>query len=365
MVDFEVFYRSADRLIDGQNLYRIESDGDYVFKYAPTSALYFSPFLALPLNIAKVTYWLFLCFCIFSVYYLAGKLYLKVLIRSWPKDVNSIIIVAFAAVFIHLERELVLGQVNWLLLFLYLLMVMAYSENKHMMTALILAFTLFIKPFGLIFLPYFILKKKFKTLAWLALFFTIFFLLPLIFYTVSEYAAQLRGWFHELTIEMGNKQDLHSLRIHTIFSILVRYTPLYFISFGPAGKMVYQILVLAMVALAVLWYIRMGREKGSSENENFALLIALIPLIAFTNDNAFLFLTPVIIFVLSKFDKLNMLVKFLFCAGLLLQGANIHDLWGAELSLKIQDWSLVAIGAILILLIMFFLRFGKLKSNSE
>lgn len=356
MVDFEVFYRTAERMADGQNLYRIESDGDYVFKYAPASALYFLPFLALPLNVAKIIFWLILSICVFYVYYLSGRLFLKPHIRYWPRDANSIIFVAFAAIFIHLERELVLGQVNWLLLCLYLLMITAYSRDKQILTGLILAFTLFIKPFGLIFLPYFILKRRYKTIGWFILFFLVLFLLPLIFYSFPEYVAQLRGWVHELSIEMGNKQDLHSQRIHTIFSILVRYTPLYFISFGPAIKLVYQVIVLSLLALAVLWFIRMGRKKRSSENESLALLIALIPLIAFTNDNAFLFLTPGIVFTLSRFDRLGMFEKFFLCAGLLFQGANIHDLWGAELSLKIQDWSLVAIGAVMIILVMFLMK---------
>ena len=58
--DFEVYYRSALRLLGGDNLYRIESDGHFVFKYSPACAMMFIPFTIFPFSIAKVLYWIFL-----------------------------------------------------------------------------------------------------------------------------------------------------------------------------------------------------------------------------------------------------------------------------------------------------------------
>ena len=46
LVDFEVYFRTAGRMLDGSELYRIESDGHFVYKYAPSAALYFLPFLS-------------------------------------------------------------------------------------------------------------------------------------------------------------------------------------------------------------------------------------------------------------------------------------------------------------------------------
>ena len=43
--DFEVYYKAADRILHSQNLYGISADGHYVFKYSPTSAIYFIPFI--------------------------------------------------------------------------------------------------------------------------------------------------------------------------------------------------------------------------------------------------------------------------------------------------------------------------------
>ena len=48
MVDLEVYYRAAERLVDGGDLYRgVEEDPyfHYVFKYSPPAALLFVPFI--------------------------------------------------------------------------------------------------------------------------------------------------------------------------------------------------------------------------------------------------------------------------------------------------------------------------------
>jgi len=52
--DFLVYYRAAERLLDGQNLYRIMSDGHYIFKYSPVSAVYFVPISLLSVALTKV-----------------------------------------------------------------------------------------------------------------------------------------------------------------------------------------------------------------------------------------------------------------------------------------------------------------------
>ena len=56
MRDFEVNYRAGERLRAGESLYRT-SDGHYMFKYFPSSALLYVPFSLLPLPVAKVLWY--------------------------------------------------------------------------------------------------------------------------------------------------------------------------------------------------------------------------------------------------------------------------------------------------------------------
>lgn len=361
MVDYEVFYKAAQHIFAGSELYQIEEDGHFVFKYSPTSSIYFIPFIVFPFSISKIIYWLFLCALMVTGAFLAGKLYLSDVYRSNPRKYNNVILLSILAVGVHIQRELTLGQVNWVLLVFYLWIASSYINNKTLQISLGLAISIFIKPFGLIFLPYLIWKRKTKTLSYFILFSIVLLLLPLLFYSFMEYQNLLIEWMNELTTELGNKQDIAAPRVHTIFSLLIRYTPLYFFSFSSLGTLVYQVIVVLLIGLAIIWFVRIGKGLKFAEAENFALLIALIPLIASTSEDAFLFLFPAILINFRDINLMNRFEKIIFITGLVFQGANIWEIWGPNLTEIFLDLSVVAIGAVLIIAIMFRLRYKKMK----
>lgn len=91
--------------------------------------------------------------------------------------------------------------------------------------------------------------------------------------------------------------------------------------------------------------------------------LALVPLLAYTNENAFLFITPLMVIILGQFNKLKLYEKVIFIAGIVLQGGNIRDM-GKKLCDLFLDYSVVSIGAILILIILFISRYRNYKSFS-
>ncbi len=364
MTDFKVFYNAAERIIHGSNLYQVKADGHFVFKYSPTSALYFTPFVLFHLFTAKVLYWLLLSLLVVTAYYLLGKLFLQEIRDHSPLRFNNLILISFAAVSVHIIRELFLGQVNWVLLVFYLWMILAFVKQRPFQIALSLALSIFIKPFGLIFIPYLLLKRQTKALLYFVAISVFLFLIPLIFYDVSFYIGQLKGWLTEIIAEMGNKQALGAAADHTLFSVLYRYTPLRIVELSKAGTIIYQMLVLAGLGLAVLWFIKMGEGLGFAGQEDLALLVALIPLLAFTNENAFLFLVPAIVANLRLFRVMKLWEKIIFIAGIILLGGNIYEVWGNRLTQLILDYSVVAIGAILIIFVMFSVRYRRFRLSS-
>lgn len=360
MVDYEVFYKAAQRIFHGSNLYQVKADGHFVFKYSPTSSIYFLPFILFSLSVSKIIYWIFLSMMFVSASFLAGKLYLPEITKSNPRKYNSIILLAIASVGVHLQREITLGQVNWVLLVFYLLTALAYVNKKQVRTSIIIATSVFIKPFGFIFLPYFIWRKNFKEIGLFVVFSVLLLFLPLLFYSYSEYQIQFLAWINELTTELGNKQDLASPRIHTIFSLLIRYTPLYFITFNAISIFIYQLVVITLLGFVVMWFFKMGKGLKFAEAENFALLIALIPLLAATSEDAYLFLFPVIVIGFRDFHLMSILEKIILTAGVIFQGLNIWELWGPKLFTTFLDFSMVSIGAILIVGILFRIRHKKM-----
>lgn len=363
MHDLEVYYRTAARLVQGEELYRIEADGHYVYKYSPTAAIYFIPFLLLPFSVAKVLYWVLLT-CLTAV---AFQLFYRMIV---PQDVeetntkkqNMVLLLAFLAVGVHLHREWHLGQANLLLLGIYIFLIWSMVQDKPLMAGLLLALSLFIKPFGLIFFPYLLLKQRYKTTLYTTGFIVLLGFLPFVFYpSVGAFKHLYLSWFQELAIELKAKQSLLADGNHTIFSVVARYTPLQHVLNSASAIKIYQFIMLGLIGSLFLLFSRWGHYLPQHKVPELSFLTALIPLFAFTSENAFLFSAPCIIYLLYHYQMLSLAGKVILVLACLLIGANIRDAVGADLFGYFQGLSVYTFGAVLLLILMFVLRYKKRK----
>jgi len=358
MHDLEVYYRTAARLVQGQELYRIKAHGHYVFKYSPISAIYFIPFLLLPFTVAKVGYWLLLTFLvgfILNIFYKLTACTEEV--STLFRQKNTVLLLTFIAVVTHIHREWHLGQVNLLLLALYVSTLHSLIYKKYKIAAFTLAFSLFIKPFGLIFLPYLFLKKKYQTLLYTTIFVLVLGLLPLLFYpSLAAFKQLYLSWFQELAIELRAKQSLLNAGNHTIFSVIARYTPLRNLLSGATAARFYQLSMLGLIGFILLFFIQKGRHLRRSLVAEGAVLIALIPLFAFTSINAFLFSAPCLVFLLYNFPQLPAKGKIALAVACILIGGNIRDLMGKRIFDLLENNSTYTLGTLILLGLMFYLR---------
>jgi hypothetical protein len=348
MVDFQVFYKAGQRILRGENLYRHVEDGFYEYKYGPVAAFLFSPFAPLPRSVASVAYWFFLAGV------LTGNLFLCLrLVRpdygALPRArVGGVVLLAALTEATHLIAELHLGQVNQLLLALYLLMALALMKRRPIAFALPMAASLYLKPFALAFVPYLLLKKRHRELAWVAVLAIALGLAPLLVFGPGELVRQYRGWMDAIALEMASKTDLLRPANHTLFSVAVRYSPLRLLPMtGPILFWVRLGIVGALGALMVA-FMRWGRAVERPEPAEFALLLSLIPLLAYTSSNAF-GSTMLALFVLFfAFGRLGPGWRVAIALGALLLGGNHWDLWGKELFVLFEQLSLVTVGAVLL-----------------
>ncbi|WP_026464060.1 glycosyltransferase 87 family protein [Adhaeribacter aquaticus] len=357
MHDLEVYYKTASRIVKGQALYRIAEDGHYVFKYSPTAGIYFIPFLVVPFSIAKIIYWVLLTlFTILGLRQLYCFLNEKSL-ELQAAGANAIILLSFLVVGAHLHREWHLGQVNLVLLLIYILLIKSIIARKSRLTGLLLGFSLFLKPFGLIFFPYLIFKKQFKAVIWTLLFLLLLGLLPFVFYpSVKSFEHLYGSWIEELAIELGAKQDLLASGNHTIFSVLARFTPIHYLLTSPTTIRVYQLVVVALIGLSMLWFLLKGKQLANNIFPELAILISLIPLFAFTSYNAFLFAMPCVIFLLYYFATFSVGERVLIIVGCVLIGGNIRDLTGSGLFKMLEANSVYTFGTVLLIVMMFIYR---------
>ncbi len=363
LADLEVYFKAAQRISQGMKLYRYVEDGHYIFKYSPTSAIYFIPLIILDFEIAKVIYWLLLTFLIVLGFIKCIKLLEPSLLNdARKKQFNWIVIGVIFSLAIHFLRELHLGQVNYLLFFIYLSAVSDYLNGKKYYPYLI-AISLFLKPFALIFIPYLLLKKEFKGIALISVGIVALAILPLFFYgSIDTTLQQYVAWMNELKIELSHKQGLLQNSNHTIFSVVARYTPLQLIVESPTAAKVYQLILLSLLGLFVFSFIRLQQKATITSDRkllialDFAMLISLIPLLAFTSENAFIYTMFLVFVIIIYFNRMLLAEKIVAVIGLLFIGGNFAEVIGKKLSQRLDEISLISVGAIILLFLIYKLR---------
>jgi hypothetical protein len=361
MSDFHVYYKAAQRVVHGENLFRPVEDGFYHFKYSPTSAIFFIPFSVLPYSSAKVAYWFFLCILICLGLYMGLKM-----LEPEPADrkdhsrTNSFILLSALVVSVHFFRELELGQVNHVLLVLYISTLFLFWKKKSACLGAIWSASLFLKPFSLVFLPWWGLLKKWKIILIFAAGAVFWGMLPVVFYGFSGLRGQYDGWFTEMAIELSHKQSLLAPGNHTVFSVLARYTPLRFTPIVTTYANVYQAVVT--LAIGMLFLVMYKKREGIDKPIVLegAFLISLIPLFAFTSYNAFGFVELSVMIILFYFKKLSVPLRITAISGMALSGGNIYEIMGRKMWAVINNLSLVGIGAMLLLVVLFCMRNRKI-----
>ncbi|MAZ94030.1 MAG: hypothetical protein CMF58_06370 [Lentimicrobiaceae bacterium] len=358
MSDYKVYHRTAKRIVNKENIYSVKQDGHYVFKYSTTSGIYFIPISFIPLKYAKYIYWLaltiLLCIGVNVLYKLIDNKY------KIGANKNSIIILSIIAVIAHIFRELHLGQVNMLLLVMYITLIYFLQQKSKILFALMLSISVFLKPFGLIFFPYLLIKKEYKIILTSLIFIFILALLPLLFYpNWHDFSNLYFDWINELKVELNKKQALLADGNHTVFSVFARYTPLKFIIVNQIIEKVYQALVLIIIGAGLFIEFR-KKNHNSDIVYQMILLISIIPLLAFTTYNLFIFELPIILYLIYFFKDLNITQKIMVVIGCILIGGNIHEITGSALRDYLIGISVYTFGTISLITALILFKNAKL-----
>jgi hypothetical protein len=363
MSDLEVYHKTAERLLQGEELYRsVEEDPyeHYVYKYSPPCALFFIPFVITGFSISKILYWAFLTFILGHSLVTLKDIFLngqKTNIKIAGRFILAILIIGT-----HFFRELHLGQVNLVLLWLYILTLFSSKNSKPGWAGATLAISLFIKPFGLILIPFILLTGRFREVLYTLGFVIILFVIPFFFYlNIHDYLALYSSWFTELGIELGDKQDLLAVGNHTIFSVLARYSPISLVSLDGYNRTIYQLVLLVIIAAIILWYLFKNRNP-EGHTRIYIVLISLIPLLAFTSYNAFIFTLPLLTYLLFHFREMKGFYRILFILSCIFIGGNIYDLVGRNMfdlfwEISVYSWGTLG------LLICLFANWNLFKEN--
>jgi hypothetical protein len=354
MVDFRVNYQAGARLAAGEPLYRTE-DGHFMFKYLPFSALVYLPLSLLPLEAAKLIWYITLVGGAIALFHLSRTLTAGGGTASMALYVFPPLILAK-----FFLREMALGQINILVTLILLGMVWflkptlsgEYLNTKR--AGLLWGLATALKPYAAIFLPYFIMTKRWAALGAGGAAILLALLLPTIFYGPRGNLALLREWASTLfqstpTLFLSNDNI-------SIIAFFMKWTHSQEVSLLLTGT------AIGILAVLVLLMIRAGSRARAPVVLECSLLLTLIPLVSPLGwDYTLLMSVLAVTLIVKNYFRYSRPAHAVLVANFCIIALSIYDLMGRPIYGAFMAWSILTINFLIVIGFLLALRFKGLE----
>ena len=354
MPDFDVYYRAGARFVAAQMLYA-GSDGHYQFKYPPMAAALFAPLSRLPFAVAKATW-----FAI-SVVALAVSLWICATCLARPSRSRlwlvGLTLLVEAKFFGH---ELTLGQVNAVLLLIFMLTIYAVLGGRPIAAGILLALAISIKPYALLFLPFLVLRKRMAAVASASLALSILALLPIWRYGWDGNAALYRRWLD--TLSQSTPDQLLSHDNISLFGFFAKWL-------GPAqtsGTNLAVGLAIVLLVAAVSWCFTRRTDKKEAIALEASVVLILMPLFSPLGwDYVFLWSTPGVMLLLDSWASLTRSLRTILVVTLAMIGGTIYDVMGRSLYRAFMARSLLTPAFIVLVALLLIVRMRMARPDAS
>lgn len=362
--DFEVMYSAAKAFMNNEPVYGLSFGlGTGYYKYSPFTLFFFVPYSLLTYKAACIVHFFITLFCAILVIPLLDQIVRKHLFNP-PKKYHLTLFITLIAILIHLVRDLHMGNINVILVFLLTLSLKFLLENKVVQFGILLAIVIMTKPFFIVFVLPLLLHRRFKEIISLMIAGASFVVISLILIGLPESIDFYFDWFAAM---LDHTSYLYSN--NTIFYIFNRFTGILI------GSQYAFLLLGIIVVLTSLFFWQFIRKKEGVEKTiieknralviHLAVLIAVIPNVFITDTEHFIFSLPIITILILHFSvKKRFLWVPLVAFFIFLYGGNSTDMMGDTLNEYYKKMGLLGIGN-LALIVMVMLIYAKNHNDWE
>jgi hypothetical protein len=354
MSDFGVCYKNGQRIIRGETLYRL-SDGHLQFKYAPVSALIYAPLALLPYETAKVIWYILEICLLFAVFWVSYKLLPSRLKGPW-----FVLGLSFLALLKFIGREIELGQVNILIIFVLIMMLRTVVKKKDVSAGILWGISLFVKPYALIFLPYFILKKRFKLIATGLIVLIVGLALPVLTFGFKGNLLVLKEW--AFTLSRSTPGQIAAGDTASLYAFLWKILP----GHPDFWTMFLWLVIGSAVGVVFLWMMGEGRKRDLNMPEilEAAFLMILIPFFSPLSWNYnYLYSVLAVVLILNYWPRFPLAWKYVLAVDLILIGATLQEVLGKTLFRFYTYNSLIVINFLIVLAALAYIRAAEVNSR--
>lgn len=354
MIDFQVNYEAGKRLRLGETPYRFE-DGHYMFKYLPSSAVLYLPLSYLPLDLAKGIWYFFIIFCSIAIVRLSFSL-----VPSTIEKLKRLMVIPPLILIKYFFREIDLGQINTLVTLILLFMIWYLdrqiqdkSPREDIYAGLLWGIAVALKPYALIFLPYFLIKGRWKSLLSGMSMLSVAILIPALYYGLKGNFIVLDEWIS--TLSQSTPTLLTTWDNISIIAFFNKWTG------DPKLSLVLAMIVLSILAFLVLILIIMGKRVEKAVVLECSILLILIPLASPLGWDYNLLMSILgIMIIVQYFPKYTKIWRILLVCNFLIIFFSVYDIIGKDLYSAFMSLSLTTLNFLTLIGYLAFLRFKKI-----
>ncbi|MCF7916917.1 MAG: DUF2029 domain-containing protein [Candidatus Omnitrophica bacterium] len=363
--DFRVYHATAQRFLAKKDIYSRPDPEITPYKYSPMFAFLVSPLGFLSRKAASLTFFTLNFICLLLIFILSKKMIVKDKI-SYRQTVFLYSLTAIFS-FRFMLQVLDSGQVGILILALVVLGLYFIQSQKKLLTTGLISLSIFIKYMSALFIPYFLLRKKYKITVFILIFIVLFCVLPALYLGIDKQIDYTKSWLPFISDTSLDKGSFYSYKNQSIYSLVLRYfTKGSSYGVSLADFSFYQGLLIAL-GIAAIIYLLILIPSGKSKKLNVVDYSLLFLSTALFNPNAwmhnfivFIFAYLVVIYYLIKVDFKDRLTVALVFISFLLASAGSESIVGDNLETLLEQFSSVAVGTLILMVVLFRLKFKKL-----
>jgi hypothetical protein len=298
----------------------------------------------LPLPVAK------------AVWFATSVLLLAVLVRMsvelLPERRKSIAFLAAAAIVVLAKfygHELVLGQVNILFAALAVAAFQAMKRGHEPVAGVLVAFTIVIKPYGVLFVPWLLARRMTASVAAAGLTLAAMSVLPVPLYGVEGTIGLYRDWW--ATVSETTPSNLINPDNVSFASAYVKW-----LGPGTVATALALITGLASIGVAAAAFLHRRGLKFPEALEG-SLLLMLIPLLSPQGwDYVLLLATPAVVLLANGLDRLSTAVRAASVVAALTMGLSVFDVMSRRAYAAFMEMAVISVCAGVLVTALYAMR---------
>jgi hypothetical protein len=346
--DLRVYTAATRHFFQGGSPYKIPYGlGSGYFKYAPTTIYFFATISFLQFIWAQLLH----TFVLVLSLVVSVSLLHRHFISGNERRRIGLLYLFFVFIAVHLVREIHLGNVNLILMLLFVAGLIAYKKGKENLLVLFWSFMILLKPIVIFVVLPMAFVMMWKPLFKMALIGILFFLIPFI-HLGSNGFKLWQGWITALS---GHEDTYISMNC-------LRYLSGYYLKTDSAW--IPSLIGLGMILVLMV----LDRMKRSADKTYFSswssILLAFTPNFFVTDTEHFLLSLPMIIMLVSEILRSKRKwLWFSFTVLMIGYSTQSNDLWGKALSAQISELGVLGLSNLGLIALFIFVRFkhGSVK----